>query len=603
MWAGFSNGKVYQGTLNVTAKAATWALRGTVPAGPVVEIRESYGTLGELRATAGAGYYYSTTAGASWTLVDSGDTASRMAAGFDTNLYSFLNDADPLRAEGGATITLPADTEHIRGVSFGWRIPEIYAADNEANLLRSEEGDLTTLEVVGSAPAGVNHLVRSGNLDGVVYAAVGDGTGGNSGAIKSLRNEDPWYIRKTDDRQVYMIGVGVAHLNNVVGDVELIRVSNGSSTPSGLRGVWHFVKNMGWAQKNTGLPDDGDEPIFWLYIAVNPFNANQWLLTGNTAFGGDLRIVDDEVLMDDLDASPLWYSGNAGASWSPIVLPRPVYSNLHLPVPGGKINRLWMADWSATVAGRWWAPAYVDDAGDGNGGVVFRGILGAADAEPFVSGTSGTFTFEVYEFGAAGLQDEVLISADAESGKVNAAANAFTAASRRPGDPDPSDPTNQLFFIERMPDASPTIVAARSFVSPTGRGIQIISNYRTALNLLWQPDSMEAIPGWSVSSTRDAVYLAGGRAGALRYSATKGTGDIYSLGAAAAVEAIGTEQTLWVRSDRQTRRLVAITLQSKAGCYVYDGNVWAYQPGPPGIDDDEGGHLGGFVEVINRGNG
>lgn len=601
LWAGFNDGKVYQGTLNVTAKTATWALRGTVPAGPVREIRESYGTLGELRAMAGANYYYSTTAGATWTLVDSGDTASRMAAGFDLNLYSFLNDAEPLRAEGGTTITLPADTEHIRGVSFGWRIEEIYAADNEANLLRSAEGNLTTLEVVGSAPAGVNHLVRSGNLDGVVYGAVGDGTGGNSGAIKSIRNEDPWYIRRTDDRQVYMVGVGVAHLPNVIGDIELIRLSNGDVTPSGSRGVWHFVKNIGWTQKNSGLPSSGDAAIFWLYIAANPFNPNQWLLVGNTVFEGDYRIVGDQVLMKDLDVSPLWYTGNAGTSWSPVVLPKPNYSNLHLDVPpGSKINRLWMADWSTTTAGRWWAPAYCANAGDGEGGVLFTGTLGSGDADAYVSGTSGTFDVEVYQFGAAGLQDQVLISADQENGVLNAAATNFTPASRRPGDPAPTLPTNQSFFMERMPDASPTIVATRSLESPIGRGVQIISNYRSALNLLWQPDTMDTVPGWSVTATREGVYLAGGRNGVLRYPATRGTGDIYSIGVAAAVEAIGALPTLWVRADRQTRSLVAATLQNQIGCWVYNGSAWAYQPGPAAFADNDGSKLAGFIEVINR---
>jgi hypothetical protein len=195
----------------------------------------------------------------------------------------------------------------------------------------------------------------------------------------------------------------------------------------------------------------------------------------------------------------------------------------------------------------------------------------------------------------------VLVSADQENGRVNAAATNFTPASRRPGDPDPSDPTNQTFFQERMPDASPTVVATRSLKSVIGRGIQIISNYRTALNLLWQPDTMGAIPGWSVTATREGAYLAGGRSGVLRYPMTKGTGDIYSMGVAAAVEAIGEEQTLWVRSDRQTRTLLGVTLQNKIGCYVFNGNAWAYQPGPAGFADNDGSKLAGFIEVINRG--
>src|SRR5262249_52053063 len=66
LWAGADDGGVYYGILDVTAQTATWTHQGDAPEGPVREIRESYGALGELRATAGQGYYLSQDAGASW---------------------------------------------------------------------------------------------------------------------------------------------------------------------------------------------------------------------------------------------------------------------------------------------------------------------------------------------------------------------------------------------------------------------------------------------------------------------------------------------------------------------------------------------------------
>jgi hypothetical protein len=55
-------------------------------------------------------------------------------------------------------------------------------------------------------------MIRSGNLDGIVYLAGGDGTGTNNGALKSIRMATPWYIRKTTARKVYMVGYGSAQL-------------------------------------------------------------------------------------------------------------------------------------------------------------------------------------------------------------------------------------------------------------------------------------------------------------------------------------------------------------------------------------------------------
>lgn len=208
LWAGFADGKVYFGTVDTTAYTCTFSLAGTIPEGPVVEVRESYGALGELRATAGTGYYYSADAGQSWSLQHTFDTAWRMAAGFDTNLTSGLNDAAPLYSESGAPPTVPGGVTHIRGISFGWREQELYAADDAANLYLGPAPDFNLALHADSTAAIVNHMIRSGNIDRVVYMAVGDGTGDNGFQKWIPGAVPPFWIRKTGTDAGLMIGYG-----------------------------------------------------------------------------------------------------------------------------------------------------------------------------------------------------------------------------------------------------------------------------------------------------------------------------------------------------------------------------------------------------------
>jgi hypothetical protein len=212
LWAGFSDGKVAYAAVDTDAFTANWSLRGDVGTGPINEIRESVGTLNELRATASTIYHYSTDGGSTWSAAHTFATgiAWRMAAGFDQNMVGALGDTSPIYGED-TTPTVPGGVEHLRGLAMGWRTQELYAVDDTAQLMRSGS-DFAALSVISSAPVGINHIIRSGNLDGVVYLAGGDGTGTNNGALKSIRMEAPWYIRKTTARKVHMIGYGSLQL-------------------------------------------------------------------------------------------------------------------------------------------------------------------------------------------------------------------------------------------------------------------------------------------------------------------------------------------------------------------------------------------------------
>jgi hypothetical protein len=212
LWAGFSDGQVAYAAVDTTGFTATWALRGDVGTGPINEIRESITAFNELRATADTIYHYSTDGGSTWSAAHTFATgiAWRMAAGFGENMVGALGDTSPIYGET-TTPTVPGGVEHLRGLAMGWRAQELYAVDDTAQLMRSGP-DFAALSVISSAPVGINHIIRSGNLDGIVYLAGGDGTGVDNGALKSIRMEEPWYIRKTTGRKVWMVGYGNASL-------------------------------------------------------------------------------------------------------------------------------------------------------------------------------------------------------------------------------------------------------------------------------------------------------------------------------------------------------------------------------------------------------
>jgi hypothetical protein len=258
VWAGFADGAVAFGQLDRTAQTAAWSVVGTIPEGPVQEIRESYGVLGGLRATAGAAYYGSEDAGTSWSLLHTFDTAWRMAAGFERNLASGLNSDPPLFEEGGLLPTIPSGVTHIRGITMGWRTWAIYAADDAANLYATGPDFAALADTLDDAPAGVNHMIRSGNLDGVVYLGCGDGSGDNGAAKWIPGTKPPFWIRRTDARPTYMVAYGPAHQLPIT--VSLLMVGAGAFAS----GVRRFVNGV-WVDVSGNLPESG-----WRGIIASP---------------------------------------------------------------------------------------------------------------------------------------------------------------------------------------------------------------------------------------------------------------------------------------------------------------------------------------------
>lgn len=319
-WAGFADGEVWFGTAATSgAPAISWSRAGGAPEGPIHEIREAYGVNGSLRVTAGGGYYGSEDGGATWSLIHSFDVAWRMAGGFETNVVTGLNDDSPIWAETGTTPTVPAGVRHVRGITFGWHQKALYAADDAAQLYATDD-TLAALELLADAtPSIVNHMIRSGNADGVIYLACGDGTGSANGVVKWLPGTlAPWFVKRTTARQVYQVGYGAAFIP--AARVDFVFGSNAESDPD-KDGLWRHRDGV-W----THLPSpSGETGWVWLRIAVCPTNPNRWLAYGVPGAHWASYNRDGLVLGSVLTASgksPVWLSSDAGATWSAVDLPK-----------------------------------------------------------------------------------------------------------------------------------------------------------------------------------------------------------------------------------------------------------------------------------------
>lgn len=565
LWAAFNDGQVWYGALDVSTKAATWSLAGTVPAAPVNEIRESYGTLGELRATAGANEYYSSDAGATWSVGLAGTGMSpaawRMAAGFDRNAVAFTS-GDPILLEAGEpapTIT-PAPTGGLRGLSFGYRQQELYAADgsNPARLYRSGP-DFATLDEVGAA-AGltqINHLIRSGNEDGIVYMAGGDGTA-DGGVIKAMRMEAPWYARRTGARKVHMVGYGGA-APKVVNVVLLVLAS--TSEPAATRGLW-VLRGGVWAQQNGAggleLPLNGS--TIWNSVAGCPFNPQRWLAIGYTP------------------TVPLAYlTEDAGATWHEITLGIPAGSS----APGGYSATY--AVFSARTPGEWLVTGYSRTGfGDYSHDYFWRGTGTTVDTSAYATGFSGLGTTGTGPIASlvAGSAGDFLLSGGASGG--TATLWRIPAGSAAPAVL--HNTSGRVLWLDRPIGGAQLASAITSFGSfgpfPDQEELFTSANYATTA-----PASTGADIGQSVALAGGVAFGAGKSAGAAGITAVRRIDDPFGTPAASTIAATTSVELLGeIRSDRQTQTALAVRVASDPVTYWVsnDGSTtWARIAGPP----------------------
>jgi hypothetical protein len=566
-WAGFADGKVYSGVITPATPSAVWTLAGTTPATPIYELRESVGALGDLRATAGAGYYHSADGGASWTLLHTFSQAWRMAAGFDLNIASGLNDAAPLVEEGGATPTVPALVTHIRALAFGWRMKELYATDDGAALYTTDDTLSAFTLHADALPSIGNHMIRSGSVDRVVYIACGDGTGVDNGAVKWIPGAAaPWFIRKTMARKVYMIGYGPS-APPVGGPFELLLIPYGAS--GGDDFIWKYGA-AGWV--GIAPPVAG---WYWEALAVNPFDQNEWLLYGvdNTSRWASAATAG-KVYGDNTGAnnstgtySPLWRTTDAGATWTEVILSISGNNKDHIFV-----DRTMLA-WSDVQSGVWWLMGRTTAIY--NETFVWRGLSGSSGTVHRLASTS----LEVVESGADG--DFVVSTANSpyltQSENLNYITSAFVInnVTQQTGD----TPTYHWLSLDRLP-GSRSIVGYRT---PPGN-MWGIRDYRMSGGATGTA-GICASNGASVSAAWSGVY-------------TSGTGiefiaDPFAGGTPAQVGSDSTP-TSFIRVGRR-RRLTIAAVTIYKGIIVGDGATFRTIVPPPVGDISK---IAMFCEVI-----
>lgn len=563
LWAAFDDGAVYAGTIDPIAVTATWTLAGTVPEGPVREIRESVGALGDLRATAGAGYYHSSDGGATWSLLHIFDVAWRMTAGFGLNLASGLNSDPPLFEEEGAAPTVEGSPTHIRGLSFGWRQQELYATDDAAQLYLSDATFTPLALQTDALPAQGNHMIRSGNVDRVVYIACGDGTGGNSGAVKWMPEvKAPWYIHKTDDTPVLMIGYGPA--SPPFSPVAVLMVPYGGSGATDK--IWRYTPGIGW--EGITPPQSG---WYWFGIAASPFNRLSYLLWGNddTDTHG-YSVASGIVKSKNGGGSPLYRTDDGGATWTEIDLGTDDKT---------EARDNFFAVWSEDTPDLWCASLVLDKPlareqvcfwrnGTGASSVPLTGRLGQESSgrqnHALASGVGGEFVFSIK---------------DAAEYVVYVTATGTSEA----GSPQPLD--GAVVSLDRLP-ASSRALAALGGVLASDDGT-FLFDYHSVADF----QSIVADAGTVLTAADDAVFV-GGRTGILQI-------DNIATGPANSIVP-GTEGTFvgHIRAGRALRKAVA-TRKGGAGVtdlFVRSNGIWSTLTGPP---DATAETLQNFVEVID----
>lgn len=590
LWAGLQDGRVSFAAYDVGGGTLldAWATVGTVPASPIGEVRESYSTFEELRATAGTAQWHSADGGATWSAEIGGTaTAQRMAAGWERNVASFLQPDAVDYVEVSAEVFSPA-VAGVRGVGFGWRERELYAASDDALAVLYLDQDLTgTATADGTAPTDVLHLVRSGNEDRVVYLAGGN-TGGTAGVLKWLPElRVPWYVRRTGANPVRMVGYGISSAIITV-QAEVLLITTGGSGDND--GVWHHQPGQGWgvaAKKGSGgtaLPVGAA----WGGIAVDPFAPDRWMVwTTDSA----------------TPAMPSVYlTTDAGATWNAIAL------NLPPAIPSGIVLYLLDIQFSTVTPGVWCAAGGAHNSFTlTNYRAIWRGTgTTITHSDGAVAGGADPYAINSVAAGLGGAFVLGPTGAGADGKFFRTATGAITPYVDLTG----AGVTTTL-IVDRLPGSSAQALAIGSQAPTIGAGtlgsvvtglVYGASDYAAPSGFV---DLGGGVPkGRSLTATQDAAIVG------QRDSNTGTTGilvlsDPFGTPVESTVSLAEGVRTGWARADRQTRRAVAVRRQPWNGsdgsmnCYVSSdgGATWVELVGPSGATPQT---LAARLEVIGR---
>lgn len=544
----------------------TFTAWGTPLAGnDVLDIIEDPALDNSVFCLAGANMYQSTNPSAgAWTLFYAGPTGAvarwlqRSESGTVTWIcYTGTFTGSPLqRVEGPISVTFPVvspTVDEIRAIALMDALdpaaPRLIAIDQEARIWLID--GLTGGSVAQSAaayPAGsiVQHAVASQQAP-VVYMAAFDSVASGTGAVYKYFPDADWlalFREGATGRQAHMVGLAVS---SVAVATELLLLPPANATGAADY-IWYRDRSGNWVGRT---PPQAS--WIWFWIAANPLDPDEWLLLGSDSTSGDFNVDTGTVNIESYGTtnSPLYRTTDAGVTWNAVALPK-----------GGSIGAFTIdqVEFDEQVDGRWFVYGYGTTAG-----IFWVGSGNTGGTPELISGAG-----ELHM--AVGLQGElVLAGSNVGMAYLPLSASALTIV-QATGD--------NNGFIDRLAGASRRIVRGTD-----GRG-----------SLDYRVGEMES---QTVDAADVGTYIAAATHGVYISARTGGTGilripDFFAFDATEVYSSV----TAFVRSDRQTRTVVAARKGNIDVVTSSDGVTWTVVAGPAGLT---GEIARDFVEVIVRG--
>lgn len=439
------------------------------------------------------------------------------------------------------TLSLDREASTLRATLYaitGDDPAEIWSFDGLTGLSAAQSGE--------TFPSGatVQHMLASRQAD-LMYTADFDSVSAGQGALrKYFPQSDSLLLWKelASGQQGHMLGLGAAAQNPVT--LYLLPWGGSGATDK----IWKHTPTLGWA----GLtpPQAG---WYWFGILASAFDSDQLLLWGNSVTGNGVNaytLDGVQVLDDGGTASPLYWSTDGGATWTPVALQTTKTRN---------DSALFVA-WSDSVAGEFYA-AMITDTTANEAFTVWRGSTTALSGINVTPGGNGRDLWGM----CAGLGGDLILEGTPGNGDpqnfgyVPAGATSF-------GDVG-GDINTDLFYLEPLPFPSPAVVCRAGSVSP-GNDIYATPDYREGA-----PSNRITVAGGSLAAIADGVYV-GDRTGVQKVT------DLLGSPAAATEAATSGIAVGHIQAGRRQRESLAARVGSSVDVLVYSGGVWTTVAGP-----------------------
>lgn len=396
-------------------------------------------------------------------------------------------------------------------------------------------------------PAGatVQHMLSSRQFD-VIYCADFNSIASGQGALRKLFPlPDQLLLWKAlaSGQQGTMLGLG----SGASISVEIILIARNAS---GAADAIFRYQHGAWG--SIALPSANK---YWIQLVANPFNPDTWLLFGNSDSTAAFSISGGVVKMTD--GSPmLYYTADAGASWTAIDLPDPGFTPI----------QILDLSWSKTSGDAW----YIAAQNNSTTTALWRGS-GTTAAAAVVDTTTVAYLALI-----PGLEDEIYFPPSAggstKKGMYVDSGNVWhtPSGSSTPGNVSDADYAG----------------LSRNVACIVGSDLYTVVDYRSA-----QPLFTGLSGGQTVCYCNGLLFL-GNSAGVKQISDPFGSPSLTTV-----TNGLIVVET--IRSDRQTQTRACVRIEGTTSIklLVYDGASWLPLDGPAAADPAA---LSPYLEVVVR---